>query len=88
MARETNFALRIIFVQTSKSSLTRRKVFRQRADGFSSPPKEGVLRILIALKNLPSSAGFEPANLGLNESTLVTRPGFEINVTQQEATAL
>jgi hypothetical protein len=31
---------------------------------FTSPPKEGVLRIFFALKNPTVSAGFEPANLG------------------------
>jgi hypothetical protein len=35
-------------------------------DGFASVPKEVVQRIFIALENLSSSAGFEPANLGSN----------------------
>jgi hypothetical protein len=30
------------------------------------PPKEGMLRIVIALKNPSPSAGVEPANLGSN----------------------
>jgi hypothetical protein len=34
------------------------------ADGFTSPPKEIVLRIFIALKNPSPSSGFEPATLG------------------------
>jgi hypothetical protein len=42
------------------------KILRHRTDGFTSPPKEVVLRIFIALKNRSSSAGFEPANLGSN----------------------
>ena len=33
-------------------------------DGFTSPPKEGALRIFFALKNPTTSAEFEPANLG------------------------
>jgi hypothetical protein len=37
---------------------------RHVADGFTSPPKEGVLRIFFALKNPTASAGFKPANLG------------------------
>jgi len=37
---------------------------RQGTDSFTSPPKEGVLRIFFALKILTVSAGFEPANLG------------------------
>jgi hypothetical protein len=36
------------------------------ADGFTSPPKERVLLIFIALKNPSPSAGFEPANLESN----------------------
>jgi hypothetical protein len=48
---------------TSKASLTCRKIL-QSANGFSSPPKEGVLRIFIALKNPSPSAEFEPANVG------------------------
>ena len=37
---------------------------RRGTDGFTSPAKEGVLRIFFALKNPTASAGFEPANLG------------------------
>ena len=37
---------------------------RHGTDGFTSPPKEDVLRIFFALKNPTASAGFEPANLG------------------------
>ena len=37
---------------------------RHGTDGFTSPPKEGVLRNFFALKNPKASAGFEPANLG------------------------
>jgi len=33
-------------------------------DGFTSPPKEGVLRIFFRPKNPTVSAGCEPANLG------------------------
>jgi hypothetical protein len=32
--------------------------------GFTSPPKEGVLRIFFPLKNPTALARFEPANLG------------------------
>jgi hypothetical protein len=32
--------------------------------GFTSPPKEVVLRIFITLKNPSTSAGIDPANLG------------------------
>jgi hypothetical protein len=37
---------------------------RHGIDGFTSPPKEVVLRIFITLKNPPTSVGIEPANLG------------------------
>jgi hypothetical protein len=37
---------------------------RHGTNGFTSPPKEGVLQILSPLKNPSSSAAFEPANLG------------------------
>ena len=38
---------------------------RHETDGFTSPPKEGVLRIFFfALKNPTASGGFEPSNLG------------------------
>jgi len=37
---------------------------RHGTDDFTSPPKEGVLRIFSPEKNPTASAGFEPANLG------------------------
>jgi hypothetical protein len=49
-----------------KESLTCRKILRHAADGFTSSPKEVVLRIFIALKNPSLSAGFEPASLESN----------------------
>jgi hypothetical protein len=36
------------------------------ANGFTSPPKEGMLQIFITLKNLLPSARIEPANFGSN----------------------
>jgi hypothetical protein len=56
---------------TSKGSLTCHKILQHGTDGFTPPPKEGVLRISIALKNPSPSAGFEPANVA---STLITQP--------------
>jgi len=47
---------------------------RNGADGFTSPPKEGVLRIFFALKNSTASAGFEPANLGTKSQHATSRP--------------
>jgi hypothetical protein len=60
-----NLALRSIFIHTSKGCLTCRKILQHGADGFTSPPKKGLLRIFIAL-NPSSSAGIETANLGSN----------------------
>jgi hypothetical protein len=37
---------------------------RHETNGFTSPPKEGMLRIFVARKNPTASAGFEPANSG------------------------
>jgi hypothetical protein len=59
--------------------ITRRKILRHGASGFTSPPKEGVLGEFLS----PSIAStvFEPANLGSNgkhtnyytiETTLLT----------------
>jgi hypothetical protein len=56
------FCLTNIFFHTLKASLTCRKILRHGADGFISPPREGVLWIFIALENPPPSAGIEPAN--------------------------
>jgi hypothetical protein len=47
---------------------------RHGTDGFTSRPKEVVLRIFITLKNPSSSAGFEPANLGSSDKHTTTRP--------------
>jgi hypothetical protein len=59
-----NFALRSIFLHTSKGSLTCRKILQHGVDGFYLPPKEDVLWIFIFVKNPPPSAGVEPSNLG------------------------
>jgi hypothetical protein len=37
---------------------------RHGTDGFTSPPKEGMLRNFVARKNPKASPGFEPANSG------------------------
>jgi hypothetical protein len=47
-------------------SLTCRKVLRHGADGFTSPLKEDVLRILIALKNSSPLTGIERSKFGSN----------------------
>ena len=47
---------------------------RHGTNGFTSLPKEGVLRIFFALKNPTVSAGFEPANLGTKGQHATSRP--------------
>jgi hypothetical protein len=47
-------------------SLTWRKILRHRADGFTSPSKEVVLRILSPLNIHRTRPGLNPANLGSN----------------------
>ena len=42
---------------------------RHGTDGFTTPPKECVLRNFFALKNPTASVGFEPANLGTKSLT-------------------
>jgi hypothetical protein len=47
-----------------KRSLTCRKILRHGTSGFTSHPKEGVLRIFIALKKFIALDGLEPATIG------------------------
>jgi hypothetical protein len=54
-ANEASFLARKVLLHAAN--------LRHGTDGFTSPPKEGVLRIFITLKNPSSSVGFEPANL-------------------------
>jgi len=47
---------------------------RHGTNGFTSPPKEGVLRIFFTLKNPTASARFEPANMGTTGQHATPRP--------------
>ena len=47
---------------------------RHGTDGFTSPQKEGVLRIFFRPKNPTASAGFEPAKLGTKGQHATPRP--------------
>ena len=47
---------------------------RRGTDGFTSLPKEGVLRIFFVLKNPTASVGFEPANSGTEGQHATSRP--------------
>jgi hypothetical protein len=62
------FSLRNIFIHVRKVLLHAVNL-RHGTDGFTSPPKEIVLRIFITLKN-PSN----PRTLGPVASTLITSP--------------
>jgi hypothetical protein len=57
-----------------KRSLTCRKILWHGTSGFTSHPKEGVLRIFIALKNPSAWQGSNPRPLGPVASTLTTTP--------------
>jgi hypothetical protein len=57
-----------------KRSSTYRKVLRHGHSGFTSHPKEGVLRIFIALKNPSPWPGSNPRPFGPVASTLTTTP--------------
>jgi hypothetical protein len=52
----------------------KKKFLRHGADSFTFPPKEGVLRIFIALKNPSPSAGLNSRSVFPMASTLTTRP--------------
>jgi hypothetical protein len=61
----------IIFVHSLKRFFIRRKMLRHGSDGFNFVPKEGVLRIFVALKNLSPRLGLNPRTLGQISSTLI-----------------
>jgi hypothetical protein len=54
--------------------LTCRKILQHRIACFTSPLKEDMLRIFIALKNPSFSAGLELQTLGLMANMITTRP--------------
>jgi hypothetical protein len=57
-----------------RRSLTCRKILRHGTSGFISYPKEGVLRIFIALKNTSPWLGLNSQTLSSVASTLTTTP--------------
>jgi hypothetical protein len=69
-----NLALRTIFVHTSKDNFTCRKILGYAADGFSSPPKEDVRRILPLLETHRTRLGLNPQTLGSMASTINITP--------------
>jgi hypothetical protein len=70
--RSENFAYQ--YLRYVSGSLTCHKVLRHGASGFTSHPKEGVLRIFIALKNPSPRPGLNPRPLGPVASKLTTTP--------------
>jgi hypothetical protein len=70
--RSGNFAYQ--YLKYLKGSLTCCKILRHGTSGFISHPKEGVLRICIALKNPSPRLGLNPRPLGPVASTLTTTP--------------
>jgi hypothetical protein len=64
---------RIQYPWYANGYLTRRIILGYGTSGFTFHPKEGVLRIFVALKN-PSRLGLNPRLLGQVASTLTTTP--------------
>jgi hypothetical protein len=60
--------------------LLRAVQLRHGTDGFSSPPKEGALRIFFHPKNPTASAGCEPANLGTKGQHVTSRQPNSLGV--------
>jgi hypothetical protein len=70
--RSENFAYQ--YLKHLKGSVRCGKILRHGTSGFTSHPKEGVLRIFIVLKNPSPRLGFIPWPLGPVASTLTTTP--------------
>jgi hypothetical protein len=70
--RSENFSCQ--YLKYLNGSLTRHKILRHGTSGFTYHPKEGVLRIFIALTNSSPRPGLNPRPLGPVASTLGTTP--------------
>ena len=70
----TNFCLKMPDFHVTFRDLLHAVNVRHGTNGFTSLPKEGVLRIFSALKNPTASAGFEPANSGTKDQHATSRP--------------
>jgi hypothetical protein len=66
--------LPIHYLRYLKGSSTCRKILRHGTSGFTSHPKEGLLRIFIALKNPSPRPGLNPRPLGAVARKLTTTP--------------
>jgi hypothetical protein len=60
------FCLTKYIFHNSKDSLKCRKILRHGASGFTFLPKEGVLQIIMSIKNSSLSTVFEPAKFGFS----------------------
>jgi hypothetical protein len=76
--RNEDFAYQ--YLKYLKGSLTYRKILRHGTSGFISLPKEGVLRIFIALKSPSPWPGLNPRPLGQVASTLTTTPPRRLTI--------
>ena len=69
-----NFDRKLVLPRIHFRVLLHAANMRHGTNGFTSLPREGVLRIFFALKNLTASAGFEPLNLGNKGQHATSRP--------------
>jgi hypothetical protein len=68
-----NLALQSVFAHTSKQYLRAIKSYDMGANSFTSPLKEGMLWIFIALKNQSPMVTSEPMDLGSNGKHITTK---------------
>jgi hypothetical protein len=59
---------------------------RHRTDGFTSPPKEGLLKIFSSLKIRQLWPGLNPSNLGTKGQHATSRPQKPLNLSYQKYT--
>jgi hypothetical protein len=74
LRKERKFVLENYICHTCKWFLIGHKILHFGASGFTSPLKEGVLRILIVLKNILSRPGTNPRAMDPVASTITQTP--------------
>jgi hypothetical protein len=75
------FSLRTPDFHVAFTDLLHAVNLRNASHSFTFLPKEGVMRIFLALKNPTTSAGFEPANLGFKGQHTTSRPPKTLTLT-------
>jgi hypothetical protein len=80
--RTENLSLRSICGLVASEVFTCRKILRHGTSGFTSRPKEGVLRICIALKNPSSRPCVNPRTLGPMVSRLTITPSTRLHLSR------